>query len=467
MLNDLIPRQPYRPLRWPDVVYDLREALADVNVPVYIVGGAVRDALLHRPLKDLDLAVPSGGTALARRIADRLGGAFFPLDVARDVGRALLDTGPDRLIVDVARFRGEDLRADLADRDFTINALAVDLHANLDMLLDPLGGEGDARDKVIRRCGHRSLADDPVRCLRAVRLSAQLGMRIERETTSDVRRYAPRLAEVSSERVRDELFRLLALPKAAAALRAAAALGLIEPVLPELDLSGDGWTRSLRTVEYLAGIAASVSPGRSDNLTASFGMGLLIMQLDRFRDPLRAHFETPWPNGRSHQALLALTALFYSAGAQLLDSNRAAALRLSNNERDRAAAIIGGAGALLTLDTSDRRVLHRFWRDSGAAGVDMCLVAAADYLAHAGSALDQDTWLGVIEKVCVLLDAFYNRYYEIVEPPALVDGLALMRALGLSSGPAVGALLAAVREAQAAGEVQTTDDALRLARSLT
>jgi tRNA nucleotidyltransferase/poly(A) polymerase len=292
-------------------------------------------------------------------------------------------------------------------------------------------------------------------------------MRIERETANDVRRHAARLADVSPERVRDELFRLLALPRAAAALRAAVALGLIAPVLPELDLSGDGWTRGLRAVEYLAEIAASVSPGRSDNLTASFGMGMLVMQLNRFRHRLHMHFETAWPNGRSHQALLALATLFYAAGAQPLNIDRAAALRLSNNERDRATAIIGGTGALLTLDTNDRRVLHRFWHDAGAAGVDMCLLAAADYLACAGSALDQDSWLGAIEKVCALLDAFYNHYHEIVEPPVLIDGLVLMRTLGVPSGPAVGALLAAIREAQAAGEVQTADDALRLARALT
>lgn len=465
MNNDLSPRQPYRPLRWPDAILSLRAALAGGATPVYVVGGAVRDALLHRPLRDFDLAVPSGGIALARQIANRMGGDFFPLDRARDVGRALLGAEHGRLVVDVARFRGPDLYADLADRDFTINALAVDLRADLDLLIDPLGGEQDARAGIIRRCGPQSLDDDPVRCLRAVRLSAQLGMRIEPVTVQDVRRCAPRLAAASPERVRDELFRLLALPKAAAALRAAAAVGAVTPVLPEVDLTGGSWSRALVAVEHLAAIAAACAD-YTDDFTASLGVGLLIMQLGRFRAPLRAHFATPWPNGRQHQALLALTALLASAGSAALAGERAAALRLSNAEGERAVRVIRGASAALTLDPGDRRALHRFWRDTGPAGVDMCLLGAADFLARAGAALDQDRWLAAVDKISALLDVYFNRYAEIVEPPPLMDGNTLMRALGLPPGPDVGALLAAVREAQAAGEIHTADEALQLARLL-
>jgi poly(A) polymerase/tRNA nucleotidyltransferase (CCA-adding enzyme) len=465
MSDALSPRQPHRPLRWPEVVTDLRDALTGLDRPVYIVGGAVRDALLGRPLKDLDLAVPDGGAALARRIANRMGGAFFPLDSARDVGRALLDTGHGRLVLDVARFRGADLYADLADRDFTINAMAADLRADLDLLIDPLNGEQDARAKVIRRCGPQSLADDPVRCLRAVRLSAQLGMRIEPATVQDVRRYAPLLADASPERVRDELFRLLALPQAAAALRAAAAVGLIAPVLPGLHHTGAAWTRGLGVIAHLASVTAAVSGAYSDNLTASFGIGLLVMQLGRFEPQLRAHFEAAWPNDRPHQALLALIALLYTAGLPPLDSDRAAALRLSSDERARAAQVMRGTGAMLALDAGDRRVLHRFWRDAGPAGVDMCLLSAVDFLAAAGNTLDQDAWLAVVAHVCALLDAYFNHFTEIVAPPPLLDGLELMRALDVAPGPAVGALLAAVREAQAAGEVRTADEALALARA--
>src|SRR5215471_1566347 len=130
-MNDLSPRQPVRPLLWPNIVLDLQKFLADMTDEIYIVGGAVRDALLHRPLKDIDLATSSDGMKLARKIANEFDGDYFALDSERDVGRALVDTPDGRLMFDVAHFRGSGLLADLTDRDFTINAMAVDLRGDL------------------------------------------------------------------------------------------------------------------------------------------------------------------------------------------------------------------------------------------------------------------------------------------------------------------------------------------------
>src|SRR5690606_38622251 len=118
-MTDLTPRVPYRPLLWPNFVFDLQDALTDLAEPAYIVGGAVRDALLHRPVKDLDLTTAQDGIRLARRIANQFKGDFYPLDVERDVGRALVETRDGRLVIDVACFRGATLQDDLADRDFT------------------------------------------------------------------------------------------------------------------------------------------------------------------------------------------------------------------------------------------------------------------------------------------------------------------------------------------------------------
>src|SRR5690606_37714724 len=133
---DLDPRVPYRPLNWPDFVLDLPDRL-DFAEPAYLVGGAVRDALWNQPIHDLDLTVPNGGIALAKRIANTFNGDFFVLDSERDVGRALVETEWGRITIDVARFRGDDLQADLLDRDFTINAMAVDLSQDLNLLIDP------------------------------------------------------------------------------------------------------------------------------------------------------------------------------------------------------------------------------------------------------------------------------------------------------------------------------------------
>jgi tRNA nucleotidyltransferase/poly(A) polymerase len=473
-MNDLTPREPHRPLIWPDTIPDLQQILAAAGQQVYIVGGAVRDALLHRPLTDIDLAVARDGIKLARRIANSLKGDFFVLDSERDVGRALVDQPDGRYLIDVARFRGDGLLADLTDRDFTINAMAVELTGDISLLIDPLGGEADARHKQVRRCSPHALADDPIRALRAVRQSVQFGMRIEADTLQDIRAATSSLQQVSPERTRDEFVKLLALPKVRMALRVAEALGLLTEIIPETAQlraltphtpdSVDGWQETLAIIERVEQLATAISPRRTDHTAATFGIGTLIMQLDRYRRQLQTHIEQQWPNDRPHLALLVLAVLLRDAGQKTV-MTRAQALRLSNAERDRLLAMVRYQPLPLDVDELSPLAIHRFWRQTGPAGVDVCLLAAASYLGRSGSAVDQGEWLRVVERLRVLLEAYFERHDELVEPPVLLDGNQLMAALQLARGPIVGVLLDRIREAQVMGTVRSAEDALELARA--
>jgi tRNA nucleotidyltransferase/poly(A) polymerase len=473
----LDPYRPARPLIWPDAVYDLQEALRDVTAPVYIVGGAVRDAYLHRPIHDLDLATPGDAIGLARRIANRLGGDFFVLDAERGVARALIDLddmgGQRRLVLDVARLRG-DLLADLTDRDFTLNAIAVELQRDLGQVIDPLGGIADLDARLIRHCSKSALPDDPIRALRAVRQSVELNARLEAETRAAVRAAGPRLHAISPERVRDELIKLLSVPRPAAALRVAVALELLPVVIPEVETlrrmslspphrSASGWEHTLLVVDKLDHILAVISPRRDDHLAAAFQPGMIVMSLDRFRRQLQKHTGADWPNQRPHRALLLLAALLHHSAESLTE--RAAALRLSNDEIQRLTAIVRGGAQVLDLPQRPADLaLHRFWREFDAAGVDAALLALADHLGTVGSYLNQDEWLGHIERARILLEAYYERYEEVVAPPPLLDGHALMTALDLQPGPKIGTLLTLIREGQVSGEIATVADALRAAR---
>jgi tRNA nucleotidyltransferase/poly(A) polymerase len=490
----LTPRQPDRPFIWPDVIYELQAQLAAWPHPVYIVGGAVRDAMLHRPLKDLDLATPIDGIKLARQIANQFDGDFFPLDPERDVGRALIDTPEGRLLVDVARLRGPDLLADLTDRDFTLNAMAVDLKGDLNLLIDPLDGERDLVQKLLRRCAPSAISSDPVRALRAIRQSVQFGLRLEADTRADVRAARSSLAQASPERLRDEVFKLLALPRPAAALRVADRLGLLEVVLPEMTpLHGlpqspthqrDGWEHTLAVVEHLTSLMTATSYARTDTSAASFQYGMAVIQLDRFRAGLISHLAFEWPNERQHRALLLLAALLHDAGkpqAALQDADghwswpehprlgavlarrRGDSLRLSADEVTRLGAIVEHHQAVWSLDPADLRALHRFWRRCGPAGVDICLLTLADYLGRDEEAFKQNEWLWLVDRVRAILEAYFLRYEQVVEPVMLVDGSRLMEAFQLKPGRQIGELLTLIREAQAAGEISTMDDALELA----
>lgn len=473
-MTDLTPHEPYRPLSWPDIVWELQDLLSGFPQPVYIVGGAVRDALLQHPLADLDLAAAENAIPLARRIANALKGDFFVLDAERDVGRALVDTPEGRFMVDVARFRGNDLLADLTDRDFTINAMAVDLTGDVSLLIDPLDGERDLQAKLVRQCSAETFAHDPLRALRAVRQSVQLGMRIEPQTLHVLHRAKAGLRQISAERVRDELVKLLALANVRGALRVAQALGLLDDILPEpVRLRGlpsanpdyaDAWQETLTVVEKLSHLLLVISPHRTDHTGANFALGMMVMQLDRYRRQLQEHIGQVWPNDRPHSALLVLAALLRDCSSEDAIA-RAQALRLSNGERDRLAVVVRWYRLPLELDDLTPLAIHRFWRHTGEAGVDVCLLAAAHYLGQQGSALDQDEWLRLVERLLLLLHARYERFNELIEPPVLLDGNQLMSRLGLSRGPLIGTLLERIREAQVTGEVRSVEDALELARA--
>src|SRR5688572_31445186 len=114
---------------------EIRAALPPALL-VWVVGGALRDAWLRRPIHDLDFAVDGDGVAAARRVADAVGGAVYPLDAERGIGRVILSRDGEDLTLDFSRLRGPDLAADLALRDFTINAMAAALEAPGE-LIDP------------------------------------------------------------------------------------------------------------------------------------------------------------------------------------------------------------------------------------------------------------------------------------------------------------------------------------------
>ena len=209
------------------------------EIPVYLVGGAVRDLLRGSPVHDLDLVINGEVRRLARRMANLIGGDFYVLDEGRDTVRVIDRAGDGAPVyLDFCTLRVPDLETDLRERDFTINAIAVDLH-DPRHLIDPTGGAADLRAGLLRACTPQSFENDPVRVMRGVRLSLSLRLHIPPETLAWMRAAAPLLPRVSDERQRDEFFRMLAGSQIASTMRLLEAVGLIPVLLPELTgLSG-------------------------------------------------------------------------------------------------------------------------------------------------------------------------------------------------------------------------------------
>lgn len=477
-MDNMQARKPqYRTLRWSEEVLQLQDILLGLNLdmPIYIVGGAVRDAFLHLPVKDLDLATPTQSIKLARKITNALDGDMFIMDADRGVVRVLLNMSASTFIIDIANFRGDDLLADLQGRDFTINAMAVDMLGDLELLIDPLNGAVDATQKVIRRCTPQSITEDPIRSLRAVRQSTQLKFRIEPETIADIRQHGKNLSQTSEERVRDEFFNILDLEKPALAIKVIHALGLLQEIIPQLtSLENkllpephifDAWKQTLETVEMLAGIISTISYRRTDTTAASFAYGMLAMQFDRFREDLNTHLADNWANGRTHKSLMILAALLHrleNATGQVAQITEN--LRLSNPEKKTLMAMVNHYEQAREINYDSPLETHRFWYPLREQGVDTILLGLADYLATFGNELVQDDWLIQVERAMMLLFAYYKQYDTIVSPDPLITGNELMTELSLEGGPIIGDILTYLREQQVLGQIKTPEEALAAAR---
>lgn len=491
-----VPAPEDRALPLSPLVERVRAALPP-EAEVWLVGGAVRDALLEMQSHDLDFAVDGDALALARAAADALGGAYYPLDDERGTGRVILDGDGERHVLDFARLRGPTIDADLAARDFTLNAIAIPL-ADLSAVHDPLGGEADLRAKLLRACSPGSIRDDPLRGLRAVRLAAQFGLRMERATRAAIRAEAGGLARVSAERIRDEFLRAIGGRRPAAVLRALDMLDLLDRIAPEATALKnvsqtrphvyDVWEHTLATLDRLAAILHVLGPAHDVEAASELPLGLAAARLGRFRDALAGHLSAAVSADRPARHLLALAALLHdvgkprtrtvdaagqahfhdhaSVGAELA-ARRASQLRLSGDEVRRVRTIVAHHLRPLLLARGaglGRRAIYRFFRDAGEAGVEVCLLSLADTLATWGPEFRQDEWTRLVDVVRDLLEAYFHRRDESLAPEIFVTGRDLMKHLGLPEGPQVGELLEYLREAAAAGEVGNREQALEIAR---
>jgi poly(A) polymerase len=470
------------------------------HAAIYLVGGAVRDALLGRANKDLDLAVEGNAVDLARAVADELRGAFYILDAERGTARVVLQDHPPApsdgpIVIDFALLRGADLQADLADRDFTVNAMALPAaleSPTVDAIIDPFNGHADLTDRIVRAVSPDSIRRDPVRGLRAVRHAAALESRIEAQTIDQIKAAAGLLPTVSAERIRDELIRLLLSPHPAASIRTLDRFALLEHVLPEL-VATHGVTQSpphtldvfdhtARVLEQLDSLLAVLFQPRMEPAP------LLAIARDRLVPVvhhLEKHLARPTAGNRTRRAILYLGALLHDIGKPPVrtveESGRIRFLRHeligAEMAKKRARSLALSAGECRLISTVIRnhmrpawlapspsgRAVYRFFRDTGDAGVETCLLSLGDGLGR-GENLEMREWKEWVEGVAVLLESYFNRYHESVSPPALLTGRELIDALHIPPGPEVGRLLELIREAQAAGEVHTPEGALLLAK---
>lgn len=474
------------------ILQRLSRYFSEQRIESYVVGGLLRDSIIGRETSDIDIVVSTGPLEIIYNVASLLGGKPVLMDKLNRVGRIVLKNEESPIgiqyIIDITSIEG-DIIENLSRRDFTLNAMAVDLsqfnrNSPSIHLLDPYGGFNDLDKCMIRVVSDTAFKSDPVRLLRAVRLAAELDFKIDEYTENMIRDYSSLISGVVSERVREELLKILAVPGSGKLLVYLDELRLLTTIFPEMEQARgvnqpkehfwDVFKHSLQTV------AAVDLLLREGNLEYTSDKVLTAVP---WSDELAQHFNREVSGGITRKSLLKLAAVLHDIAkpqTKTFDSN--GRMHFLGHAKDGADMV---TGMLERLRFSTKEVKHvemlvkhhlrptqmsqgempttkaiyRYFRDTGETGIDILFLSLADHLATRGPRLSLQNW----EEHTKLVDYVLSQRSEhenAVRPPKLVDGHDLINIFNMKPGREIGKVLEAVREVQASGELTTREEAL-------
>ncbi len=441
---------------------------------MWIVGGALRDALLEHPVADVDLAVRGDPAPVARKVADALGAPVFRLSEAFGAWRVVSPAG---WICDVSPLQGERIEDDLARRDFTINALAAPLEGGEP--IDPHAGARDLDAGILRVLGAASYEADPLRALRLVRFAVELGLGPDEETKRLTRAAAPRIAEVAGERVFAELQRVIVAERVLDGIALADDLGVLAAVLPEV--------AELHDVEQSHFHHLDVYGHTLEVVREQVALESRLEELfGELAGPLGALLDEPFADELTRREALRFGALLHDIGKPATRGVRPDG-RVTFIGHDsigykqvrklfrrlRASARLGDFVGLLTRHhlvlgflvhqrPLPRDTVYAYLNLTSPVEVEVTLLTCADRLATRGQNADAAIAAHLELAAELMDDALRWRADGPPLPPLRGDELAAE--LGIEPGPALGELLSRLEQAAFTGEVGTREEALAFAR---
>jgi len=432
----------------------IARTLREHGYSAYLVGGCVRDLLLNREPADYDIATCATPHEVISIFPQTFAvGAQFGV-VLVPVRRDTAEGEPDNYAIEVATFRSDgaysdgrhpdevqfskDARMDVQRRDFTINGLLLDPDTR--EVLDYVGGRHDLQRGVIRTIGqaHQRFAEDKLRMLRAVRFAARFGYAIDDQTFAAIRELAPQIHQVSRERVRDEILKMLTEGHARRAFELLDQTNLLEQVLPEIKKmqgvaqppqyhpEGDVW---IHTLMLLEGLPAGCSK--------TLALGALLHDVGKpptFRvAPDRIRFDSHAEIGTKMAAEICRR------------------FRLSNDDTDQVLSLVANHMRFGDVMKMKDSTLKRFFR----------LPQFEQHLElHRLDCQSSHRDLSLYEFAKEKFDAMPQ---EQLRPTPLITGDDLIAA-DYKPGPQFKELLAAVEDAQLEGSISTKEEALELIR---
>lgn len=398
---------------------------------IYIVGGVVRDAILKKPLYDWDFTT----NATPEQILEIFPDAFYDnkfgtVGIKNEDGRPYEITTyrteenytdnrhPDKIAW------GSHLQEDLLRRDFTINAMA--LTAGME-IIDPFGGMDDLKNKLIRAVGdaNQRFGEDALRMMRAIRIAAQLGFTIEQATLQAIQALAGTIKQISAERIREELFKLLASDYPADGYKLLRGAGLAEQILPEMDSTFKVEQKSPgRHHMYDVGTHSVESLRFCVSLDPVTRLATLIHDVGKVKT------QRIYPDGR-------ITFYNHEMESARIAGNIAGRLRFSNEQKDKFVRLVRWHQFTVNENQTDSAI-RRILKNVGLENMpDMLALRVGDRL---GGGARATSWR---------LEEFKKRLLEVQKQPfsvqdLKVNGNDVMQAMKIEPGPQVGKYLEAL-----------------------
>ncbi|MDO9546153.1 MAG: HD domain-containing protein [Pelolinea sp.] len=464
----------------------------DICGDIFLVGGAIRNSYLRKEIQDIDLVVRQNPAKIAKRIADFFHGDYYVMDKTRGTARALIILNCKKLKVDVAQMVGDSINGDLAMRDFTINAIAMQIPV-IDEVIDPLGGESDIFNGNLRPCSPTSFEDDPVRVIRAIRFINEFDLTFDPIDIDGLRTAAKNLDLVSGERKRDEIINILEKTDVKQSLKLMLDFEILKEIFPEvaflekLDLDTphvhNAWEHTCQVVDYCQQLLGLIS-----NCNAAKEISPRIRQayeeLQKFQKLISADLSDSIASERSKSALLLFAGIYHDAGKGLIEPvykdgrksypnhakvssdlirDKAKTMGFSKSEIEFLTNIVRfhmklSRPSFIDLDEKDVQI-HRFFNNVGPAGIFVGLIHLADVLATYEQTLTEDRWERAISSVYNIFDAYYFQFDRIIHPPKILDGYDLIKEFDLPPGKNFRKLLGLVAEEQVRGGITSKNDA--------
>ncbi len=454
---------------------------------IFLVGGFLRDILLERETVDFDLVVKGRCLSFAREFSRIIGGSFIILDEDNRVYRVVVKKRGSICNFDFSQMRGEKITDDLGMRDFTIDAIALNLNIwaggflSRSNLIDPYDGLKDLRNKRIRMVKQDVFKNDPLRMLRAYRLAGILGFNIVPSTKRQIGIDYKMIRMSSAERIQFELFKILEIKRSSPIIVRMEKRGVLGEIMPEIKFmkrarkhyyhKGGLWEHSIESLRSYEDIC--------ENLNRYF---------PKVSEYVKEHLSREVSSGVSRESILKLAVLFHDIGKPKTMRIRNGRVRYFGHSEVGADAIKKMAerlkfsrnmGVILSKvigqhmrpsnlndqkDVTDR-ACYRFFRDLGDEAIDILIVSLADRYSYMNVSKYKEEIGEHRRFVNLMLERNFLRKKQI-SPKPLLRGGEIMGLLDIEQGPMVGQLIERLLEAQAIEKVRSKREARTYLRKI-